>query len=343
MHSKIYKIQGTRSLKNLNQKNKVHDHTLNEFKTQTPLFGLIFTHPDFVNANDGYKYILAVIDTFTRYVQMLPLKKKDAKTIAHGMEQLFNSERPKYLRIDGGGEFVNNIFINMCKRFQIKLYIAMEPIKCAYIERFNRTLKRILVQIMDYNKSIKWKDHLETAHEIYRNRKHSALGMTPEEALEPENQLEIYQKNLKKYIKFDRIKTLKNRKPSKFKKGQFVKIFKKKNIFTRGFNKNVTREYFEIYHVDRRLSKDRYYLKDFNGDKVLGSFYQEYLIPFYPDNNSLYEIDPNFKDFKRKQIRGNPYIWVKWKGWPNKFNQWVPLADVQQQLTMVQLHIKKYM
>ena len=42
----------------------------------------------------------------------------------------------------------------------------------------------------------------------------------------------------------------------------------------------------------------------------------------------MYDIDPNFKDFERKNIRGIPHIWVKWLGWPNKFNQWVPLDRV---------------
>ena len=59
----------------------------------------------------------------------------------------------------------------------------------------------------------------------------------------------------------------KNRRKSKFKKGQVVKIFKKKGIFARGFHQNVTKEYFKIYYVDRSLCKDRYYLKDMQGDK----------------------------------------------------------------------------
>lgn len=293
---------------------------------------MFFTHPDFVNANDGSKYILAVIDTFTRFVHLVSLQQKNAKTVVGVMERLFNLEKPKYLRIDAGGEFLNKLFLDMCKRFQIKVYIAMEPIKCAFIERFNRTLKRILVQIMDHNKTLRWKDHLATALEIYNTRKHSSLKMSPVEATNPQNHKKILQINLKKYSKFDKLRVLKNRKHPKFKKGQIVKLFRKKNLFTRSFNKNVTKEFFEIYHIDRKLSKDRYYLKDLNGDKIIGSFYQEYLVPFSPQDNAIYDIDPNFKDFQRKTINGKPYIYVKWFGWPNKFNQWVPLKNVKDQL-----------
>ena len=296
---------------------------------------MFFTHPDFVSVNEGFKYILAVIDTFTRYVSIIPLKRKDTQSILDSMERLFNTEKPKYLRIDAGGEFLNNKFLNLCKRLQIKVYIAMEPIKCAFIERFNRTFKRILMQIMDHHKTLKWKPHLRTAHEIYNTRKHSALGMSPADALEPQNQKRILRNNLKKYVKFDRMKVLKNRKPTKFKKNQFVKIFRKKNIFTRGFNKNVTKEYFKIYHIDRKLSKDRYYLQDLFGDKITGSFYSEYLVPFSPEDNSLHDIDPSFNNFKQKTMNGKRYIWIKWLGWPTKFNQWVPLKEVKHLLTNI--------
>ena len=59
------------------------------------------------------------------------------------VNELFQKERPKYLRVDAGGEFISKQFTNMCKKNNVKLYFAMEPLKCAIIERFNRTFKRI--------------------------------------------------------------------------------------------------------------------------------------------------------------------------------------------------------
>ena len=295
---------------------------------------MFFTHPDFVKENEGYLYILAFIDTFTKEVGIIATKSKDTKTITQKMRNKFEHDKPKYLRVDGGGEFLSHTFTKMCKQFNVKLYIAQEPVKCAFIERFNRTFKRILVQIMESKNSIRWIDHIQTALNIYMSRKHSAIGISPNEAGEEQNQSGIYKKLLKKYLKDDKIKHDKNLNPSKFKKGQIVKLFKKKNIFTRGYDKNVTREYFVIYHVDRRLSKDRYYLKDINDEKIIGSFFPEYLVPFTPsDEGGEYKLDPNFKGFKRKTIRGVPHIWVKWLGWPEKFNQWIPLKDVRHLIT----------
>ena len=95
--------------------------------------------------------------------------------------------------------------------------------------------------------------------------------MSPDEADEDINHNKILRLNLKRYAKFDRKRYSKNQKPAKFKTGKFVKLIKKKGVFTKGYAENVTKEYFKIYHVDRKLSKDRYYLKDLAGDRVLGS------------------------------------------------------------------------
>jgi len=292
---------------------------------------MFFTHPQFTSSNDGFLYILAFIDTFTKAAGIMKLKTKDTKIVTEMMKKKFdNGDKPKYLRVDAGGEFLSHTFTKMCAKHNVKVYIAQEPIKCAFIERFNRTFKRILVQLMEHHNSVRWVDFIKPAISIYQSRKHSSIGMSPDEAEDEENHAAIYEKLLRKYAKDDRIRYIKNKKLPKFRKGDIVKIFRKKGIFTRGFNQSVTKEYFTIYHIDRRLSKDRYYLKDLMGERIIGSFYSEYLVPFTPPTDGgEYRIDPNFSDFKRKRIRGVPHIWVKWLGWPSKFNQWVPEADIR--------------
>ena len=291
---------------------------------------MFFTHPSFAEENDGNLYILAIIDTFTRRVRMTMLKSKNTTEVTNNLNNLFKESKPKYLRVDAGGEFISNKFSKMCQQNQVILYVAMEPIKCAFIERFNRTFKRLLVQIMEQNNSLRWIDFLRPALDIYHSRNHRSLEMSPDEAGEEINHDKILRQNLKRYAKFDKIRYLKNTKPAKFKNGQFVKLFRKKGAFEKGYAKNVTKEYFEIYHIDRKLSKDRYYLKDLAGDKVIGSFYEDYLVAFQPGpNGAVFDLDPNHNDFRRKNIRGVPHIFVKWLGWPKKFNQWVPVDNVR--------------
>ena len=97
------------------------------------------------------------------------------------------------------------------------MYVAMEPIKCAFIERFNRTFKRILIQLMEHSNSVRWIDYVEQTVDIYNSRFHSSIGMTPNEADDDENHLAIFQRNLKKYSNDDRkmVKKIQNQQSSK--------------------------------------------------------------------------------------------------------------------------------
>ena len=87
---------------------------------------MFFTHPDFAKVNDGKLYVLAVIDTFTKLVCLKTLKTKTGVDVTKAMARLFELlDTPKYLRIDAGGEFLNQQFINMCKSYKVIMYIAM--------------------------------------------------------------------------------------------------------------------------------------------------------------------------------------------------------------------------
>ena len=77
---------------------------------------MFFTHPEIVNSNDGYLYILAFIDTFTKEVGMTLLKSKNTKDVTMKMKAKFDSgDKPKYLRVDAGGEFMSHELTQMCE------------------------------------------------------------------------------------------------------------------------------------------------------------------------------------------------------------------------------------
>ena len=196
---------------------------------------MFFTHPTFAQQNDGKLYIIALIDTFTKAVRMKSLKSKHTTEVTNAVKNLFKEIKPRYLRVDAGGEFISNAFTKMCRENNVQLYIAMEPIKCAVIERFNRTFKRLLIQIMEQNNSLRWIDFLSQALDIYHSRRHRSIKMSPDDADEDMNHNKILRQNLKRYAKFDRKIYLKNKKPAKFKKGEFVKLFQKKGVFTKGY------------------------------------------------------------------------------------------------------------
>ena len=68
-----------------------------------------------------------------------------------------------------------------------------------------------------------------------------------------------------------------NPKAPKFKVNDRVRITKYKNIFSKGYTENWSREIFIIDSV-LKTNPWTYRLKDFNGEKIIGSFYEKELL-----------------------------------------------------------------
>jgi transposase InsO family protein len=91
--------------------------------------------------NDDHKFILTIIDCFSRYAFAVPLKNKTAVAVRHAFPQVIESQlrKPVYLQSDKGREFVNAIFQEYLKENGIIHYTSEnDDIKCALVERFNR-------------------------------------------------------------------------------------------------------------------------------------------------------------------------------------------------------------
>ena len=66
-----------------------------------------------------------------------------------------------------------------------------------------------------------------------------------------------------------------------------------------------------------------YKIKDLEGEEVKGGFYNEQL---QKTNQQIYRVD---KVLRRRKVRGRvEEVLVSWCGYPDKFNQWLPAADV---------------
>jgi len=106
--------------------------------------------------NDNYKYLLIVIDVFSKFLYVVPLKSKTGQTVTSAFQSFFNDrkyskphkQRPLILRTDKGKEFLNKIFQDMLNHEGIQFQVCKSPdVKCSVVERFQRTLPEILVNI----------------------------------------------------------------------------------------------------------------------------------------------------------------------------------------------------
>ena len=294
-----------------------------------------FTDKLLVNQNEGYQYTINIIDCFTKYAWVIPIKNKLTSTICIEVEELFNRLRnlPKKIRTDMGGEFNSKQFKSLIKKMNIQLYFSLLKRKCAFIERFNLTIKQLLYKILFHNSSLKWTFFLPQAMRIYLSRDHRTTKMSPNQAVLPKNKHKLLEVYLQKYNKDSHGTLKKNKVKPKFKIGDNVRLKNEKNTFSRGFKSGVTTEFYQIYAIDRNLSRDRYYIEDKNLENITGkreiiqgSFDSSELVLYTPGQS--YRLDPEHKIIYRGKGK-NREAYVKFQDWDKKYNLWIPATDLK--------------
>ena len=136
--------------------------------------------------NQGYNYILVMIDLFSKYVFAIPIKTKSAEDVADAMtfilDKLDPNQQPSAIQSDNGPEFKNDLIRDTLKDINIKQIFSKPytPQSQGIVERFNKTLKQRLLLIMTQNSNKKWLLSLESVLLGYNNSKHSSTGFAPE-------------------------------------------------------------------------------------------------------------------------------------------------------------------
>lgn len=247
------------------------------FNFQADLFDL----QKLSRSNQGYKWILLVVDSLSRFVSTAALRNKSGPEVASGMEQIFsdlrNSGRLAFhilLATDLGNEFYNKNVEEVYKKYNIAHYCLRNPIKCGIAEISGRVILRRLHQHMMYKKSKRWIDIIKDVTLAKNMRKNRSLGGLSSAQVTYSNQSEVFE------ALFGQMKHKKSKKLLDV--GQKVQIIMKKLPFSKEI-----KGYFgeKIYVVGgHRMHANgvcRYTLKDPEDDIfIAGSFYAEELLPY---------------------------------------------------------------
>ena len=119
---------------------------------------------DYVKENGGHRYLLTVIDIFSRWGMGEPVRNKSDTAVAHALETVFNRENrmPIKLNTDKGKEFVNPQVNKLLSSHGITLYHTKDQqMKATLVERFNRTLKDSLTRLMIYRETVVRTDKIQ--------------------------------------------------------------------------------------------------------------------------------------------------------------------------------------
>lgn len=266
----------------------------------------------YATTNRGYHYILIVINVFSKFVWAEPVKRKTAKYVTDAMKKILSSMKslPKNLQSDLGKEFYNKEFQALMKSQGINHYSTFSSLKASVVERVNRTLKSMMWKQFSLQGSYKWLNILPKIIEKYNNTKHTTLGLKPNE---------VSRKNEKQLLNniYSHLKIV-DSKSVKFKIGDYVRISKYREAFSKGYTPNWSNEIFRIRKVNF-TNPTTYLLEDQNNQEVQGAFYNEELQKTrYPDNFLVEKV------IKRK----NDKIFVKWLGFDNRHNSWINKTDL---------------
>ena len=218
--------------------------------------------------NKGFKYLLTVIDLFSKFAHTIPLKSKNADVMIEAFKKLFKTRKPAKLWTDQGSEFINRNFKKFLEQNNIELYHVFNEGKANVIERFNRTLGEMIQKHMTTNQTTEYIDVLQKILQEYNNRYHTSIKMTPFQATNPENK-SIVLNNL-----YSKIQSLSS-KPT-LNVGDRVRIQKYKNIFEKGYTPKWTKEIFVVNKVNK-TNPITYKIKALSEEPILGSFYAEEL------------------------------------------------------------------
>ena len=68
--------------------------------------------------NKGIKYLLCIIELFSKYAWVVPLKDKKGVTITNAFQKILDSSKrkPNKIWVDEGSKFYNNVFKSFFKR-----------------------------------------------------------------------------------------------------------------------------------------------------------------------------------------------------------------------------------
>ena len=219
--------------------------------------------------NKGIKDLLMVIDVFSKYGWIEPLKDKKTESVSLAFEHIFKKRKrkPEKLWTDKGSEFISKHFKDFLKKHNIMLYHTQNEEKSSIVERWNKTMKNKMFSAN--NNTVYW-DKMDKLVDGYNNTVHSSLKMTPTEVSKKENEKQVFA-NLYEYEIY-----LKPKEP-KFSIGDKSRISKyKRRVFDKGYTPNWTEEVFVVDKVN--LTKPvTYHVVDLLGEKVEGSFYEKEL------------------------------------------------------------------
>jgi hypothetical protein len=239
----------------------------------------------------------------------VPVKDKRGLTVSAAFGKILADGTPSMLQTDRGFEFLKAQVQEVFRTNNVHHYYSLnDDIKAALVERFHRTFKSRLYRYMTHHHTNRWIDALDDVVKSYNSSYHRSIGTAPNDVTPGNRETSLSAEPPLRY---------------KYDVGDRVRITKYKHVFQKGYLPNWTHEVFEI--CERYPTYPvTYGLGDLAGESIKGKFYEQDIQMVEKRDDDLFEIGKILKTRKRDN---RVEYYVKWKGYPEKFNRWT--SDLQ--------------
>lgn len=227
-------------------------------------------------SNNGYRYIVLVVDCFSRMVYARPIKRKTAELVAAAMRDIFDGieksgilSEKVLLGSDLGTDLWNTEVDKVYDHFNINHYALRKPKKASLAEISGRYLLDRLYKHLDATNSKRWIDDLQKFVAAKNNRPNKRLGLAPAQ-VDDGNQTAVY-KRLYPHILGPT--------QTPIELGQKVQLALDRMPFSKSFAGYFGSKWYKVIRAHNYDGIYRYTLADDEDDQEMsGSYYREELL-----------------------------------------------------------------
>lgn len=269
--------------------------------------------------NDGTKFLLVLIDIFTKFLWVYPLKNKGGAAMKAAVTNWLDTidRRPKVLMTDKGTEFTCRPVQQLLRGRGVEWQAAIGTLKASIAERVNKSLQVIIYKYLTQNETVRYIDVLASLVETYNKRGHRTLeGMSPRVADRPRSEAAVQTIHHRRYAKVEE----RRKEKLPFKVGDVVRLKtmpKKITSSSRAYAIQFQGEYYRIVRINRSLPIALYYIRSMDtGEFIEGGLYANELVKQRGDAFKIERV------IRRKVVRGRPMVLIKYRYFGPQWNEW---------------------
>lgn len=247
--------------------------------------------------NNGYKYLLVVVDAFSKFAWVRPMRTKTASEAIKQFSDIItqSKQKPRVLQSDRGGELTGHTFTRFLTHKNIKHQFPTTtlPAKCAIVENLNRILRQIITRFLFVHNTKRYIHVLQQLVDGYNNTPQSRTKFAPAK-INASNAVQVYHNT---HLAHRKQKTL----LSRFRVGDFVRVIEKQKTFKKPtFTPQWSKEIFRVVKIIHKQFPT-YAIASLDGQPIKGHLYGDELQKIYVSPDTPYKrLTRNIFDTARK-------------------------------------------